>query len=163
MTDDLCRPGGITWINKDEKSSDGVPLGAPGAKLDAGKPEVLTLCLDYFPDALAAVAGVSAAGIRKGYAAGSWHTVNGGIARYGDALVRHLLAEGRAGTFTAVDPQTGVLHAAAAAWNALARLQLIIEAMRDDNAAFAQEILDNEKPVMPARDCQCDIKIGGTD
>ena len=40
---------------------------------------------------------------------------------YTDALYRHLLAE------SPDDPDTGLLHAAHAAWNALARLELLLK------------------------------------
>ena len=43
--------------------------------------------------------------------------------RYGDALVRHLIAEAIEGP---VDADTQLLHAAQEAWNALARLELIL-------------------------------------
>jgi len=93
----------------------------PGAKLDAGKAPVVRGALHYFPRALAAVAEVSAYGARK-YTWRGWETVPDGVARYSDALGRHLLAEG----YEERDGDTGLLHAAHAAWNALARLELML-------------------------------------
>ena len=42
---------------------------------------------------------------------------------YSDSLIRHLLAESKG---EIRDPESGLLHAAHAAWNALARLDLIL-------------------------------------
>lgn len=94
-----------------------------GVKLDTGKSPVLRGALHYFPRALKAVADISAFGASK-YTWRGWESVDGGVERYGDALARHLLAEA-AGP---VDGESGYLHAAHAAWNALARLELILRA-----------------------------------
>ena len=93
-----------------------------GAKLDAGKPSVWRGLFNYFPRACNAVAVVSTKGAQK-YAWKGWETVPDGINRYGDALARHLLAEGRG---EVIDPDTDCLHAAHSAWNALARLELML-------------------------------------
>lgn len=92
--------------------------GTPGAKLDAGKAPMLRGCVEYFPLALEQVAKVSQFGANK-YTWKGWETVPDGINRYGDALVRHLAKEEH-------DPDSGLLHAAHAAWNALARLELML-------------------------------------
>lgn len=94
----------------------------PGAKLDAGKPPVLRGVLQYFPRALAAVAEVSEHGARK-YTWKGWEQVPDGINRYGDALGRHLIGEAIDGLR---DPKSDLLHAAHAAWNALARLEMLL-------------------------------------
>ena len=91
-----------------------------GAKLDAGKPPVVRGALHYFPNALRAVAEVSAIGAEK-YAWGSWLHVPDGAQRYFEALGRHVLAEAT----EKLDPDTEKRHAAHAAWNALARLELL--------------------------------------
>lgn len=110
--------------------SESDPLGKsakdPGSKLDAGKIPVLRGALQYFPLALAAVAGVSLKGAEK-YTWKGWATVPDGVNRYGDALARHLLAEETDGP---IDRDTGCLHAAQVAWNALARLELMLRAER---------------------------------
>ena len=102
------------------------PLGLDqheaGAKLDAGKCPVATLCLDYFPDAIQAVAWVSEVGARK-YTPMGWKSVANGPERYKNAGARHALKPD--GAF---DADVDVPHAAQVAWNALARLQLLIEA-----------------------------------
>ena len=93
-----------------------------GAKLDDGKPSVFQGLFDYFPRACLSVAEVSTVGAKK-YAWKGWEQVPDGIARYGDALGRHLLKESIEGP---VDSDTGLLHASQAAWNSLARLELIL-------------------------------------
>ena len=118
-------PNAATSAPKPSQETD--PTGkapqTPGAKLDAGKTPVIRGCLGYFPRALLAVAHVSQAGAAK-YSWGGWRSVEGGVARYGDALGRHLLAEASG---EKLDPDTGCLHAAQVAWNALARLELMLE------------------------------------
>lgn len=91
----------------------------PGAKLDDGK--TMAGLLPDFSRALLAVAEVGTFGARK-YSRGGWVEVPDGVVRYSDALWRHLLAE----TIEPSDNQSGMLHAAHAAWNALARLDLMI-------------------------------------
>ena len=93
-----------------------------GAKLDSGKPAVFQGLFDYFPRACLAVAEVSTVGAKK-YAWKGWEQVPDGVARYGDALGRHILKESIEGP---VDRDTGCLHAAQAAWNCMARLELIL-------------------------------------
>ena len=91
-----------------------------GAKLDAGKPR-LGLVLGAFANALVEVGKVGTYGANK-YTDNGWLDVPNGKARYTDALLRHILAE----TNESHDPDTNLHHAAHAAWNALARLELIL-------------------------------------
>ena len=95
----------------------------PGAKLDAHKPAVFRGLIDYFPRACIAVAQVSTVGAQK-YTWKGWESVLDGIPRYSDALMRHLVAESADGR---LDRDTGLLHAAQVAWNAMARLELILK------------------------------------
>lgn len=97
------------------------PPGTPGAKLDAGKAPVLQGFFHYFPRAIKAVAEVSLAGAEK-YTWNGWETVPDGINRYGDAMARHIVDE----AVSPIDEDTGCLHASQIAWNALARLELIL-------------------------------------
>lgn len=97
----------------------------PGAKLDAGKNR-LGLVLGDFALALEQVGRVGTYGASK-YTAHGWLTVPNGTDRYTDAMYRHLLREASGET---VDFDTGLHHAAHAAWNALARLELVIRAGR---------------------------------
>lgn len=93
----------------------------PGAKLDSGKNR-LGLVLHGFPRALEAVGWVGTGGAEK-YSPNGWMEVPDGINRYTDAMYRHFLREALG---EAADRQSGLLHAAHAAWNALARLELML-------------------------------------
>ena len=106
-----------------ESDPNGLASSEPGAKLDAGKNR-LGLVLGDFSRALQAVGEVGTFGAEK-YTDHGWVSVANGQERYTDALFRHLLVEA-AGEPT--DPQTNLLHAAHVAWNALARLDLMIRA-----------------------------------
>lgn len=105
-----------------EQDPHGKNPGEPGAKLDAGKAPLRRGALEYFPRALMAVAEVSAFGASK-YAWNGWETVPDGVNRYGDAGARHIAKERLEGPH---DSDSGLLHAAHEAWNALARLELIL-------------------------------------
>jgi hypothetical protein len=107
----------------EEKDPNGLDAKVPGAKLDAGKIAVHRGLYDYFPRALMAVADISTIGAAK-YSWGGWRHVADGYLRYSDALGRHLLAEQIEGKY---DTQTSKLHAAHLAWNALARLELLLQ------------------------------------
>jgi hypothetical protein len=93
----------------------------PGAKLDAGKLRT-GLVVMGFSRALAAVAAVGTYGARK-YRPNGWRTVPEGQARYTDAMFRHLLEEAESPD----DDESGLPHAAHTAWNALARLELMLQ------------------------------------
>lgn len=111
----------------------------PGAKLDAGKAPVMRGAIQYFPRALIAVSYVSQFGANK-YTWNGWESVPDGFDRYSDALGRHLVY-GAIGHFDARDiellkllqgvadnPTPELAHAAQDAWNALARLELLLRA-----------------------------------
>lgn len=101
------------------------PLGKKpsdvGAKLDAGKNR-LGLVMLGFARALQAVGEVGTYGANK-YTDSGWVSVPDGVSRYTDAMLRHILAQGEG---ELLDPGSGLTHAAHAAWNALARLDLMI-------------------------------------
>jgi hypothetical protein len=111
-----------------EKDPNGKKPHEPGAKLDAGKSPLFQGLLAYFPRACEQVATVSAFGAAK-YAWKGWESVPNGFERYSDAMVRHIAYEG-AGEVT--DPDSSLLHAAHAAWNALARLELLLRSYDKD-------------------------------
>ncbi len=96
-------------------------VGDRGVKFDEGKP--CAALLGDFGLALMAVADVATFGAEK-YAPGGWLHVDDGRQRYTSALWRHLLAEPLCG----FDDESGRRHAAHVAWNALARLELILRA-----------------------------------
>lgn len=131
-----------------ETDPNGFSPREPGAKMDNGKVAILRGALQYFPLALTAVAEVSMVGAKK-YSWKGWEKVSDGVNRYGDALVRHLLAE-NAEEF---DRDTNCRHAAQVAWNALARLELILrEAQKslpvtggDSTQYFSPELIDVAK------------------
>lgn len=110
-----------------EVDPNGIAQHVPGAKLDAGKPDASLLLM--FGRALTEVARVGTFGATK-YSRGGWQHVPNGIERYTAALMRHLLAENR-GVF---DDESGLLHAAQVAWNALARLELML---REEEQQYA--------------------------
>ena len=109
-----------------EQDPNGQRSEEPGAKMDAFKIPVTRGALHYFPRAITAIAELSAIGANK-YSWKGWQKVPDGINRYGDGLGRHELRI--EGDYTRRDPDTGVLEATAVAWNALARLELILREM----------------------------------
>jgi len=109
-----------------EQDPSGKSPHEPGAKLDAGKP--LAGVLADFSLALLEVANVGTFGAMK-YTRGGWQTVPNGEQRYYDAMWRHILYE----RHESLDPDSGLLHAAHTAWNALARLELLLRADRHDD------------------------------
>jgi hypothetical protein len=104
-----------------EADPDGLAPSTPGAKLDAGKTR-LGLVIGDFANALELVGQVGTFGAHK-YTDHGWLNVPDGVPRYTDAMLRHLLAEMR-GEY--IDADSGIDHAAQVAWNALARLELIL-------------------------------------
>lgn len=127
-------PGSIISLERDPT---GLSAKTPGAKLDAGKSPVRRGLLEYFPRACLAVANVSAAGAAK-YSWNGWETVFGGIDRYGDAEVRHICKaaiEGEVDSdWKAQGIEVEILHAAEEAWNAMARLELLLREREKQNA-----------------------------
>lgn len=107
-----------------EADPSGISPHTPGAKLDAGKNRV-GLVVNGFAKAIEEVSRVGTFGAGK-YSDNGWVSVPMGIDRYTDALYRHMLKEAQ-GELTDQDSQ--LLHAAHAAWNALARLDLILRKM----------------------------------
>lgn len=104
-----------------EQDPHGTDAHAPGAKLDAGKLRA-GLVLDDFALALAAVTAVGTVGAHK-YTPHGWLSVPDALARYTDAQRRHELAHACGEEH---DQDTELPHLAHAAWNALARLQLLL-------------------------------------
>lgn len=110
----------LTFGNSTETPPELDPSGKDqhedGAKCDAGKVELSYL--EYFPKALRAVCLVSMFGTKK-YSRGGWIHVKDGQRRYRDAQFRHMLSDNGF-----ADSDSGLPHAAHAAWNALAVLEL---------------------------------------
>lgn len=80
--------------------------------------------LDYFPDALVAIAHVSWAGNEQHNAGQALHWARGKSADESDALMRHFLARG-------TNDSDGLRHTAKMAWRALALLQKELEGARE--------------------------------
>jgi len=76
--------------------------------------------LDYFPDALAAVAELSRVGNEQHNPGQPMHWARGKSGDEADALVRHLMERGTVDT-------DGVRHSTKVAWRALANLQKELE------------------------------------
>ena len=91
-----------------------------GVKYDVGKPRC-GMVLNGFARALIKVCEIGEAGAIK-YSPNNWMVVPDGLNRYTDAMHRHWLAEAT-GELT---DKEGLLHAGCLAWNALARLELIL-------------------------------------
>ena len=115
-------------LKRDEIDPNGLDVHTPGAKLDAGKPRA-GMVLGGFANALEEVVRVGTFGAEK-YSDHGWVHVVDGEARYTDAMLRHLIKEWMG---EALDPDTDLCHAAQVAWNALARLELMLRSDRDDH------------------------------
>jgi len=114
-------------LNTDEVDPSGIEQHIAGAKLDAGKPDASMLLM--FGRALLEVAKVGTVGAAK-YSRGGWQFVPDGIRRYTAALLRHLFKE----HYEKIDADTELLHAAQVAWNALARLELLLREEESDDS-----------------------------
>lgn len=119
----MNKPG--QYILVDEVDPDGIGQHTSGAKLDDGKPDTSLLLM--FGRALLAVAEIGTFGAKK-YTRGGWQEVVRGRERYTAAELRHVFKE----HYEDHDPDSGLLHAAHGAWNALARLELILREREDD-------------------------------
>lgn len=104
-----------------------------GLKRDNGKNQA-GLLVD-FSRALLAVTEVGTFGTNK-YSRGNWLFVDNAQERYTDAMYRHLLSE----SIDSVDSESGLLHAAHAAWNALARLELMLRDKTEKPVATEDEL-----------------------
>ena len=98
-------------------TSEGVPKSSLPTDKSARK--AIPLCtgvLDYFPNALAAVARVSVEGNNQHNPGEPLHWSWGKSSDHADCVIRHVMDRGR------ID-EDGVLHSAKAAWRALAMLE----------------------------------------
>ena len=107
-----------------------------GRKDDLGKAPIFQGVLHYFPRALEAVARISEYGSKK-YAWGTkWWKLEDGFERYSDALVRHLGKE----AIEECDAESGLQHAAHAAWCALGRLEVKLAAAENKHEGLNPHI-----------------------
>jgi len=128
------------------------PVGEEGSatKRDVGKSPIWQGCINYFPRALHAVANVSDYGNRKYGEWGGFALVPNAVPRYNDALGRHLVKECTEGPYD--DNDSGLSHAAQVAWNALARLEMmlrdkVIEDRRGNDIVDGKPVLGTAKVV----------------
>lgn len=108
----------MTDLPTDSKARKELPIG--------------TGVLDYFPDALAAVAEVSFKGNEKHNPGEPLHWAREKSTDHPDCMIRHFLERGKL-------DEDGDRHSAKMAWRALAILQLEIEAARPMTATEVQE------------------------
>jgi len=126
-------PNGLKLIDRMRgRKIESAQKAESGQKYDAGKPPAWRGLATYFPRALLAVAEVSGFGYEKYKEWNGWRKVANGDQRYADALLRHTLARASGETF---DPESKLRHAAQAAWNALAVLELELNATEKVNDA----------------------------
>lgn len=124
-------------MKTNEVSYDAEDKKAAGAiKYDGGKPCAYRGAISYFPRAIETVAAVSTFGANK-YAWKGWERVDDGFNRYSDAMVRHQLGEGKG---EVLDPDSGLLHAGHIAWNALARLELLLREREQKDDPRVQQV-----------------------
>lgn len=133
-----------------ERDPTGRDAHAPGAKLDQGKPRP-DLVLGAFAGALAAVTDVGTFGANK-YTDHGWRSVPDGERRYADAQLRHYLKR-KSGEVR--DPDSGLLHLAHEAWNALAILQLHLD--RESQTSRRLEAYRDEDIFAEMRPARIDV------
>jgi hypothetical protein len=115
-----------------EMDPNGLAANQPGAKLDAGKSPVYRGVIAYFPRAIKAIGQLSSDGAEN-YSWDGWRRVDNGVARYSDAMGRHIVDEAIEGPWdlkalNRPKHPYHALHKTAVAWNALAALELYLEA-----------------------------------
>lgn len=96
-------------------------LRLPRGSAERKEIPLMTGLLDYFPDALAAVARVSYKGNQKHNPGQPTHWSRGKSADHGDCILRHLMDRGST-------DEDGELHEVHLAWRALALAQEALEA-----------------------------------
>lgn len=95
-------------------------MGLPTDPKERKNVPIATGVLDYFPDALAAIASVSKAGNDQHNPGQPLHWAKHKSTDHADSLLRHLIDRGTIDT-------DGMRHSAKVAWRALALLQTEIE------------------------------------
>ncbi len=95
----------------------------PSSDTERKRRPIATGVLDYFPDAIAAVAEVSLAGGEQHHPGAALHWDRSKSADEANSLIRHFMERG-------TPDKDGLRHSAKVAWRALALLQKEIEAER---------------------------------
>jgi hypothetical protein len=118
----------VETFGKIDTDPNGKAANEPGAKLDSGKNQV-GLVIHGFARALNEVSKVGTFGAVK-YTAMGWVSVPDAKIRYTDAMYRHFLKEASG---EEIDQESKLLHAAHGAWNALARLDILLREAEQNN------------------------------
>lgn len=118
--------------NKPSETTENIQqLHLPGMKYDQGKPN-LSLVFGGFNKALLDVGYIGTFGARK-YTPNGWKEVDNLYERYSSALLRHMFAAMSTRVKDIYDNETGRLHLAHVAWNALALTEhMLIKAIDYD-------------------------------
>lgn len=119
----------VDEILANESDPNGKLSDESGAKFDSGKNR-MGLVLSAFAPAIEQVCTVGTLGANK-YSDNGWKTTPKGIDRYTDAMLRHYIKECQGEILdpelTEMNNGKEIYHASCVAWNALARLTLIID------------------------------------
>ncbi len=117
--------------NKPSETTENIQqLHLPGMKYDQGKPN-LSLVFGGFNKALLDVGYIGTFGARK-YTPNGWKEVDNLYERYSSALLRHMFAAMSSRVKDIYDNETGRLHLAHVAWNALALTEHMLKAIDYD-------------------------------
>ena len=117
-------------------------LHLPGMKYDEGKPN-LSLVFGGFNKALLDVGYIGTFGARK-YTPNGWKDVENLYERYSSALLRHMFAAMSPRVKDIYDNETGRLHLAHVAWNALALTEHMLKYI-DYDRYNAEALAQSEK------------------
>lgn len=117
-------------------------LHLPGMKYDEGKPN-LSLVFGGFNKALLDVGYIGTFGARK-YTPNGWKDVDNLYERYSSALLRHMFAAMSPRVKDIYDNETGRLHLAHVAWNALALTEHMLKSI-DYDRYNAEALAQSEK------------------
>ena len=120
-------------------------LHLPGMKYDEGKPN-LSLVFGGFNKALLDVGYIGTFGARK-YTPNGWKDVENLYERYSSALLRHMFAAMSPRVKDIYDNETGRLHLAHVAWNALALTEHMLKAI-DYDKYNAEALAQSEKTLI---------------
>lgn len=104
-----------------------------GIKYDSGKAKIGEMLVS-FKRSLLEVCKVYEFGFNK-YGKDNFKNVENGYTRYTNAMIRHLLKEDS----EVYDEETELLHASHCAWNALARLEMLLKQREQDAAEVIEE------------------------
>lgn len=142
----LNAPKNTCGTIKNEKPSETTEniqqLHLPGMKYDEGKPN-LSLVFGGFNKALLDVGYIGTFGARK-YTPNGWKDVENLYERYSSALLRHMFAAMSPRVKDIYDNETGRLHLAHVAWNALALTEHMLKAI-DYDKYNAEALAQSEK------------------